>query len=91
MCQREGEKEEGNGLGGWLAGPQAASVAGLVWLPEAFSILFDFSSFSFQFFPLNLFYLYFDLNSNWKQDFQKHSMFSWNLKGGFFLTIKDKF
>jgi hypothetical protein len=49
--QIEGEEGEGNGSGGWLARLRAVSVAGLVWLPEAFFIFFDFSSFSFQFFP----------------------------------------
>jgi hypothetical protein len=49
MRQREEEEGDGNSLGGWLAGPRAISVAGQVWLPEAFSIFFDFSSFSFLF------------------------------------------
>jgi hypothetical protein len=49
-CQREGEEGEGNSSGGWLAGPGAVLVAGLVWLPEAFfsfSLIFFFS-FSFE-------------------------------------------
>jgi hypothetical protein len=32
--EREGEGG-GNGLGGWLVGPRAALVAGLVWSPSA--------------------------------------------------------
>jgi hypothetical protein len=47
--QIEGEEGEGNGSGGWLARPQAVSVAGLVWLPEAFFIFFDFLLFLFSF------------------------------------------
>jgi hypothetical protein len=47
--QRVEEEGEGNSSGWWLAGPRAISMAGLVWHPEAFSIFFDFSSFSFLF------------------------------------------
>jgi hypothetical protein len=47
---KRGGEGGGNSLGGWLVGPRAASVAGLVWSPSPFSIFFDFSSLFFSVF-----------------------------------------